>query len=389
MIKKIILFFIIISVILSSQTVYATSVEKTTDAPGELQKLYARSACLMDADSERVLFEKNGNQEMPMASTTKIMTCIVILEHAKLNDIVTVSKHAAKMPDVQLNIKEGEQFKVGDLLYSLMLESHNDTAVALAEHVGGSVEGFAKMMDAKAHELGCEHTSFVTPNGLDAQGHFTTAVELAKIASYAIRNPEFVKITNTPTYTFSEVNGKRKFTVNNKNAFLHLMGGAMGVKTGFTGKAGYCFVGALKKDGKTFVSVVLACGWPNNKSYKWADTKKLMNYGLHNYEMKDISEGIKVVKKIPVLNGQDAFVPVKYQQDSLKLLLNKNETSNIKYSIPDAVKAPIYKDEVIGNISYYINDHLYKKTPIYAAVSVKRINYWYWLNRICSRWLLQ
>ena len=196
-------------------------------------KLYAQSAVLMDADSGRVLYEKNGNEEMPMASTTKIMTCIVTLENADLDDTVTVSKYASTMPDVQLKIREGEQYKLIDLLYSLMLESHNDVAVAIAEHVGGSVEGFAAMMNAKAIELGCEHTNFVTPNGLDSAEHYTTAVELSKIASYAIKNEDFVKITNTTTWQFSELTKGRTFNVSNKDRFLYLYDGAIGIKTGF------------------------------------------------------------------------------------------------------------------------------------------------------------
>ena len=154
-------------------------------AEGEPGDLYARSAVLMDADTGRILFEKNGGEQLPMASTTKIMTLLVTLENADLEGEVAVSSYAASMPDVQLNIREGERYRLRDLCYSLMLESHNDTAVAIAEHVGGSVEGFASMMNQKARDLGCAHTYFITPNGLDAQDangvHSTTAADLAKI----------------------------------------------------------------------------------------------------------------------------------------------------------------------------------------------------------------
>ena len=147
--------------------------------------LYARSAVLMDADTGRILFGKNAQEQMPMASTTKIMTLLVTLENADLDGTVTVSSYAASMPDVQLNIREGEQYRLKDLCYSLMLESHNDSAVAIAEHVAGSVETFADMMNQKARDLGCYHTYFITPNGLDAQDergvHSTTAEDLARI----------------------------------------------------------------------------------------------------------------------------------------------------------------------------------------------------------------
>jgi len=214
---------------------------------GQKLKLNSLSALLMDGENNRVLYEVNGYKELPMASTTKIMTCIIALEQGNLNDVVTVSSYAASMPDVQLNIRQGEQYYLKDLLYPLMLESHNDVAVAIAEHIGGSVEGFATMMNDKARALGCNNTNFVTPNGLDADGHYTTARDLAVIASYAIKNEDFIKITNTPSYQFKEINNKRSFNVTNKNKFLYMMDGAIGVKTGFTSKAGYCFVGALKR----------------------------------------------------------------------------------------------------------------------------------------------
>ena len=223
-------------------------------------KLNSLSALLMDGDNNRVLYEVNGFQEMPMASTTKIMTCIVTLEQGNLNDVVTVSSYAARMPDVQLEIRQGEQYYLKDLIYSLMLESHNDVAVAIAEHVGGSVEGFATMMNDKARELDCNNTNFVTPNGLDAEGHYITARDLAVIASYAINNKDFIAITNTSSYQFKEIKKGRGFSVSNKNRFLYMMDGAIGIKTGFTGKAGYCFVGAVKRLDRTLISVVLGCG---------------------------------------------------------------------------------------------------------------------------------
>ena len=153
-----------------------TEAEESEIKPSDL---YAQSAVLMDADSGRILFAKSGQKERPMPSTTKIMTCILTLENGNLSDTVAVSKNAAGQPEVKLGMKEGESYVLKDLLYSLMLESHNDSAVAIAEHIGGSVEGFAGLMNEKAEELGCFHTYFITPNGLDArdqQGiHHTTA----------------------------------------------------------------------------------------------------------------------------------------------------------------------------------------------------------------------
>ena len=182
--KKIFRILLMAALALSlSLQAYARTETAAQETPSELRQLYAQSAVLMDADSGRILFEKNGYEQRPMASTTKIMTLIVTLENANLDEVVTVSDYAASMPDVQLGIRAGEQFRLEDLLYSLMLESHNDSAVAVAEHVGGSVEGFAALMNAKARDIGCYDTYFITPNGLDAEDengvHSTTAADLA------------------------------------------------------------------------------------------------------------------------------------------------------------------------------------------------------------------
>lgn len=227
-IVSIIMAFLYFALIVN-ETVYA----KSGDAflPLKSNELYALSACLMDADSGRVLYDKNADEVRAMASTTKIMTLIVALEYANENDIVTVSPYAASMPDVQLNIRAGEQYRLGDLYYAMMLESFNDVAVTIAEYIGECyalnqddrtantdikarsyddskkyVRTFAKLMNEKAKELGCENTYFITPNGLDAEDengkHSTTAKELAVIASYAIKNERFNDIIGTRQYSF-------------------------------------------------------------------------------------------------------------------------------------------------------------------------------------------
>ena len=256
--------------------------------------LYAKSAVLMDGESGRILYEKNGYEHMPNASTTKIMTCILALEEGDLESEVKVSSYAASMPQVRLGMSKDDSFRLKDLLYSLMLESHNDSAVAIAEHIGGSVEGFAAKMNQKADELGCKDTYFITPNGLDASDgtgvHGTTAEDLARIMSYCIQNREFLEITRTTSYQFSNLAGTRHYNCNNHNAFLQMMEGALSGKTGFTGNAGYCYVGALQREDRTFIVALLACGWPNHKTWKWADTKELMNYGLEHYHCEDVYE---------------------------------------------------------------------------------------------------
>lgn len=356
------------------------------DSGNTIKGLNAKYALLMDASNRRVLFEKDGYTCAPMASTTKIMTLIIALENGKMDDLVNVSKYAASMPDVQLNIREGEQYRLVDLLYSLMLESHNDTAVAIAEHIGGSVEGFAALMNEKAKELGANQTNFVTPNGLDANEHYTTAYDLALIASYAIENPDFLKIVGTPSYSFHEQTNGRAFTVNNKDRFLTSYNGAIGIKTGFTGNAGYCFVGAVKREDKTFVSVVLASGWPPNKSYKWNDTKKLMDYGVNNYNLKEIITKDTTFQAIPVTDSIENEPITPYVAESVSLLVRDGENITYDVKLPNVLNAPVKRQETVGELTIKIDDKVYKILPIYANEGRRKITFEYILERVIRRY---
>lgn len=353
-------------------------------------KLYAASALLLDGINGRVLYEKDGYKVMPMASTTKILTAILALENGNMEDVVTVSKYAASMPKVRLGIKAGEKYYLRDLMYSLMLESHNDAAVAIAEHIGGSVEGFGEMMNQKARDLGCGNSFFITPNGLDASAgereHSTTAYELAKIAAYAIKNQEFRKLIATKSAGFCEINSGKRFLVYNKNRFLDMMNGAVGIKTGFTNKAGYCFVGAVDRDDKTLISVVLACGWPPNKNYKWADTKELMKYGMDNYQKKSITP-VRIPKQIPVEKGVEKNVEIYAEPKEVPLLLAKWDKVEVKYQMKDCLEAPVEKNEVVGYEFYYLNNQVYNVFPIKTKYEVKEYDYPYCLTIVVKMFL--
>lgn len=375
--KKIIAFFM--SLLLGISAAIPVHSEELAE-----NSLYAEAALLMDGENGRVLYGKNQNQAMPMASTTKIMTLIIALEYGNLEDVVTVSSYAASMPKVRLGIREGEQYYLKDLLYSLMLESHNDVAVAIAEHIGGSVEGFSRMMNQKARDLGAYDTNFVTPNGLDAKGHYTTAVDLANIARYGIELPKFVEITNTPSYGFQTVDRKRSFQVSNKNAFLTQMEGAFGVKTGFTGGAGYCFVGALKVGEKTFISVVLASGWPPHRTYKWSDTKELMQYGLEHYEKKEVLNDAYEIEAIPVLHGIDCQMEELEIRSSLSMLLSETDRIEFKVEIPKQLEAPVEKDAIVGRLTVLINGEEYRSIPIFATKTVRRISFSYYFKKVLA-----
>ena len=368
--------------------------------------LYAQSAVLMDADTGRILYAKNAEEQRPMASTTKIMTLILALENANPDDIVMISDYAASMPDVQLHLRAGEHYRLGDLLYSMMLESHNDSAVAIAEHVGGTVPGFAALMNAKARDLGCYATYFITPNGLDAEDdtgvHSTTAADLARILRYCImqspKKEEFLKITRTNAYSFSDLEGIRTFTVGNKNAFLHMMEGALTGKTGFTGNAGYCYVGALRQEERTFIVALLACGWPNNRSYKWSDTRKLMNYGLEHFTYRNVWQEPKL-PELPVKNGipdsgnleEEARIRLRLSSEDpdLKLLLSEDEQVQVERHISQEVTAPVEPGTLLGSVRYLLDGQMVKVYTVEAAEDVEAVTLGWWLEKVLKRYFLQ
>lgn len=355
------------------------------------EDLYARSAVLMDADSGRVLFGKEEHVIRPMASTTKIMTCILALEEMEEGQTATVSQNAARQPKVRLGVQEGEEYYLEDLLYALMLESYNDSAVVIAEEISGSVENFADQMNEKAAALGCTDTHFVTPNGLDGEDeegiHSTTAKDLARIMRYCImespKREAFLEVTRTKEYSFTDVEGKRSFSCSNHNAFLDMMDGALSGKTGFTADAGYCYVGALRQGERTFIVALLACGWPNNKNYKWTDTRKLMEYGLNNYEYREIEAGADVLE-IPVEKGVDDKDPYQKtttvraavkESEPLSLLMRGNEKIEKKTELPKTLAAPVKKGQKVGKMICLLEGEEVGRFEIWALEDVRRYGF--------------
>lgn len=364
-------------------------------APAPLE-LRARAAVLMDGDTGRILYGKNQDQTLPMASTTKIMTCILALENASLDDVVEVSSYAASMPDVQLNIREGEQYRLEDLLYSLMLESHNDTAAAIAEHVAGTREAFAGMMNQKARDIGCRDTFFITPNGLDAEDpdtgriHSTTAAELAGILRYCLfQSPEregFLRVTRAPSHAFSDISGTRTFSCVNHNALLTTTKGAISGKTGFTAGAGYCYVGAVKKGEKTFIAALPGCGWPPHRTYKWEDMGRLLAFGNVNYDFYEILKETPELPPIPVKNGigSQTGLTVGYPEPaSLKILMNQNEPVTIKKKVVKELTAPVAAGMAVGQVDYYVGEDLVASFPVTASETVGK-----WDLEFCVKTLL-
>lgn len=405
--------------------------------------LYAKAAVLMDAQSGRILYAKNGNEQLPMASTTKIMTCIVALEAETEEKEVKVSAYAASMPAVKLGVKKGERYLLKDLYYSLMLESHNDAAVVIAEAIGTAlwngeqghkpletdcslhsreesllaVECYVRKMNEKAKELGCENTCFLTPNGLDEEReaesdggtvktvHSTTAAELARMMAYCIgesdKCSDFLEITGTPQYVFRANN--RTYSLQNHNSFLGMMEGALSGKTGFTGNAGYCYVGALKRDNRTFIVALLACGWPNHRTWKWKDTGKLMQYGLDHYEYRGFSEESVLfpqdkLPKLTVVNGvaedlsEEAVLrPVILRKKGEKpegILLREGEEITISIQLPQALQAPVKAGEKIGEIDYLVDGEVYRREEIISDRDILKITFAYCLQSIITHYLI-
>ena len=355
--------------------------------------LNSRAAVLLDGDTGRILYGKNETEVLPMASTTKIMTCILALENAGPDTEVLISDRAASMPEVKLHVRKGERYRLRDLLYSMMLESHNDSAAAIAEAVGGSVEDFADMMNRKAAELGCEDTYFLTPNGLDAKErksgkiHSTTAADLARILRYGIlfspSKEEFLAITRAPSHTFSDLSGDRSFSCMNHNALLTSMAGAVCGKTGFTGKAGYCYVGAVKKGEKLLIAALLGCGWPPHKTYKWQDMRKLVTYGEENFEYQEIEkQGLGKSAVISVENGVMPEVKIRIENGSadektLRVLLGKDEKIRVRTKIAKAVDAPVKEGMPVGQRDYMIDGIILDSDPVVTDGKVDRWDFGY------------
>lgn len=444
--------------------------------------LYAKYAVLLDADTGRVLYGKNEETAAPMASTTKIMTCILALEYAPSDMKCVTSAYAASMPDVQLNAVCGEIFSLGDLLYSLMLKSHNDTAVIIAENVAlnylynissedygktvpsletlgltlsdysfvfdaksesgsegasnnmsgsdsgsssaaGSSSGsednshyilknlstdnskmlvhlFACLMNEKARQLGCQNTYFITPNGLDAQDdtgvHSTTPKDLAVIMSYCIKNTDFLTVTQAKNHSLTSskisdngtVSSYKSYSVSNANAFLDMYDNIISGKTGFTGDAGYCYVCAYQCDGRTFVVSLLACGWPNNKSYKWKDAKKLLDYGRANYFPSTILDPDFKIDDVLIEDAIPDTLSLKtVSNEGFTALLSSSDKVNVSVRLKSGLSAPISENEQVGEVCVYINDDKFYSVPIAAANTIRKKTYFFYLKNIINDYL--
>ena len=342
-------------------------------------ELNARIALIYDRASGRIIYEKNGNKQTPMASTTKILTAIVTLENADLKETVTIESKAAGIGGSRLGLKKNDKITVNDLLYGLMLRSGNDAAVALAIHVGGSIEGFADMMNKKAEELGLTNSHFVVPHGLDNEGHYTTAYELAKMADYALNIPKFKEIVSNKSATIY-INGYPK-AINNTNKLLGSVPGVYGVKTGFTNGAGRCLVSSCKRGELDIITVIIGADTNNQRT---ADTKELIEYAFNNFSLLNIGEIIQnKFEQWKKINEGRIYVN-KGMENGVKLYLEepKNSVMAVRRGNIDKVdievtslfymEAPVTKDQVIGNLRVIINGEEIEVLEIRAIREVKK-----------------
>ena len=356
---------------------FEDTIEVTASNVSELPKTNSRRYIVYDRISKSMIIGKNEDVKSAMASTTKIMTTIVILEKADLNEKVTVSAKAGGTGGSRLGLKRGDKASVRDLLYGLMLRSGNDAAVALAEHVGGSVKGFAELMNEKAIELGLTNTHFVTPHGLDDANHYTTALELAKLTDYAMDNETFAKIVGTKSTTIYINNQPRQ--INNTNELLGVLNGVVGVKTGFTNNAGRCLVTETKRNNMDIITIVLGA---DTKKDRTKDSVNLIEYTFSKYKMYNLEEQIiEEFNKWKNINEKRILI-IKGKQSNPKLALGTIEKATIpicdndkiEYSINalTEIEAPLEQWNVIGTLTVKLNDEILENIDIVNVNEVQK-----------------
>ncbi|MBZ4662376.1 MAG: D-alanyl-D-alanine carboxypeptidase [Caloramator sp.] len=356
-----ILYLILIFILCSSYKINTVPTSKKIT-------LNSYAAVVIDQNSGRILYSKNSDIRLPMASTTKIMTTIVALEKGNLNDRVIVSKKAASIGGSNAGLLAGEKISLEELLYGLMLRSGNDAAIAIAEHIGGNVDNFLKLMNEKAIEIGAFNTSFKTPHGLDADGHYTTAEDLAKITAYAMKNDFFNKIVSTKEIS-AGISGKFNRSYSNINKFLYRVENADGVKTGYTSGAGKCLVASVKHDYGRYICVVL------NSSDRWKDAEELVKYAKENYKFIKLFNKGDEIKSLRVFGGKTRYI-ISLTENDVFIPIKSDEAQYIRTEafVPSVIFSPIKKGDVLGNLVVYYDGNIIAKYPVVSDRDVDRKN---------------
>ena len=352
-----------------------------TSSNAEEMELNSRIALIYDRASGRIMYEKNGNKQTPMASTTKIMTAIVVLENTNLKDTVTITSKAAGTGGSRLGLKKNDKITVNDLLYGLLLRSGNDAAVALAIHVGGSIEEFAQMMNDKAKEMGLTNSHFVVPHGLDNEGHYTTAYELAKMADYALNIAKFKEIVSCKTATIY-INGYEK-NINNTNQLLGSVSGVYGVKTGFTNGAGRCLVTACKRNDLDIITVIIGA---DTTKIRTTDTIKLIQYAYDNFEILNIKEIVdrklkqwldvnqgRIYVNKGIKNNVELFLE---ELDFNTMAVQKTNIDKVEIEVNSIyyLEAPVEKNQIIGNAKITLNGEVIDVIQMCVKEEIRKKN---------------
>lgn len=323
------------------------------------QGISAKSAIMIDSTTGRVFYEKNADRKSLIASTTKIMTALIVCEQCNVLDRMRIPKEAVGIEGSSMYLSEGEVLTIQELLYGLMLHSGNDAAVALAIYCAGTVEEFAQLMNDKARMLGLQNTHFENPNGLDSANHYSTAKDLATLASYAMKNPIFEKIVSTKMITV----GKR--TLRNHNKLLWMLKGTDGVKTGYTRAAGRILVSSAKRNGRRLVAVTI------NDRNDWQDHQKLLESGFDCYEMRVLIREGDVLGAVEIAGGEKCTAQV-VSEESFFFPLGENETVRIYLPAPGFVYAPIARNQKAGSAQIYLNDEWIGSVSLIYGQTVER-----------------
>lgn len=355
LIKKIFFVFISVFAIVACISVSASAIE-----------ISAKSAVVIDTCGNEILFEKDAFQKRSMASTTKIMTAILAVESGKLGLDVIVTEKMTHAEGTSVGLRCGYRITLGDLVYGMMLESGNDAANAVAFYLSGSLEAFSELMNEKAKEIGMNNTHFVTPSGLDEEEHYSTAYDMALLASYCIKNPCFKQICSTKRYTANlKSPDNYRLYFSNHNRLLSSVEGVFGVKTGFTKKSGRCLVSAIEKGGATLVAVTLSA--PDD----WNDHKKLYSLCFESLSSKTVA--FDCPEKIRVIGGKVSFVNVRPECEAVEVLKNGDGEVSQKLYLPKFVYAPIKENEVIGKIIFANKTKTIKTVSVLACESIETV----------------
>ena len=341
----------------------------------------ARGAVLIDEASGRVLFGQNENAQYPMASTTKVMTTLLALENAKLDEPVTAGKNAHGVEGTSLYLSEGETLSMEHMLYGLMLRSGNDAAVAVAEHIAGSVSAFAGMMNDKAEALGID-AHFVNPHGLDAEGHHISALGLALLFREAMKNPQFRTITATQRKVIPWVGNEYSRVLENKNKLLKTYEGATGGKTGYTSKAGRCLVFSAERDGLELIGALLNCP-------SWFDTAtQMLDWGFENFRVESALRAGERAASVRVLGGLSSEVDA-MASEALCAAVPVGLATQRQVELPASVPAPVRAGQTLGTASLRGDREVFARCGLVAAANVEKRALAQSLRRLLRLWVLR